>query len=127
MVNIQLLSELEEIIHCLMDPDRKQQLQQNWWNRLLVRGLVILCDICVCVCVVARRQQKIFDKRSTRIRRYKTCVHVCGCLTLNRFLSQGCQRNVEDWQKILQVRSLVLNQQVHVYKQCIDMWSASSY
>lgn len=25
---------------------------------------------------------------------------------------QGCQRNVEDWQKILQVRSLVLTQQV---------------
>lgn len=26
---------------------------------------------------------------------------------------QGCQRNVEDWQKILQVRSLVLTQKVH--------------
>ncbi len=37
MVNIQLLSELEEIIHCLQDPDRKQQLQKIWWSRLLVR------------------------------------------------------------------------------------------
>ena len=38
MVSIQLLSELEEIGQCLMDPDRKQALQQTWWRRLLVRG-----------------------------------------------------------------------------------------
>ena len=36
MVSIQLLSELEEIILCLTAPDRKQQLQKTWWNRLLV-------------------------------------------------------------------------------------------
>ena len=30
------------------------------------------------------------------------------------FNLQGCQRNVEDWQKILQVRSLVLTQKVGV-------------
>ena len=38
MVSIQLLSELEEIILCLTAPDRKQQLQKTWWNRLLVGG-----------------------------------------------------------------------------------------
>lgn len=58
MVSVQLLSELEEIIQCLVRPERKPQLQQTWWNRLL-----------------------------------------------------GCQCNMEDWQRILQVRSLVLSQQ----------------
>ena len=38
MVSIQLLSELEETVQCLTMPDRKQQLQQTWWNRLLVWG-----------------------------------------------------------------------------------------
>lgn len=37
MVSVQLLSELEEITQCLVRPERKKQLQQTWWNRLLVR------------------------------------------------------------------------------------------
>ena len=37
MVSIQLLSELEEIIQCLTAPEKKQQLQGIWWDRLLVR------------------------------------------------------------------------------------------
>ncbi|CAI7993434.1 Serine/threonine-protein kinase tor, partial [Geodia barretti] len=61
MVSIQLLSELEETVLCLMQSDRKTQLQQTWWNRLL-----------------------------------------------------GCQRNTEDWQRILQVRSIVLSQQEEI-------------
>ncbi len=36
MVSVQLLSELEEIIQCLIRPERKAQLQQTWWNRLQV-------------------------------------------------------------------------------------------
>lgn len=36
MVSVQLLSELEEITQCLVRPERKKQLQQTWWNRLLV-------------------------------------------------------------------------------------------
>jgi FKBP12-rapamycin complex-associated protein len=61
MVSVQLLSELEETVLCLMQSDRKTQLQQTWWNRLL-----------------------------------------------------GCQRNTEDWQRILQVRSIVLSQQEEI-------------
>eukprot|EP00731_Ephydatia_muelleri_P014310 Em0008g30a len=61
MVSTQLLSELEEIIQCLTIPDKKQVLQQSWWDRLL-----------------------------------------------------GCQHNVEDWQRILQVRSMVLTQQEEI-------------
>ena len=38
MVSIQLLSELEETVQCLMMPERKPQLQETWWNRLLVCG-----------------------------------------------------------------------------------------
>ena len=38
MVSIQLLSELEETVLCLMQGDRKKQLQQTWWKRLLVSG-----------------------------------------------------------------------------------------
>ena len=37
MVSVQLLSELEEIIQCLIRPERKAQLQQTWWKRLQVR------------------------------------------------------------------------------------------
>ena len=36
MVSIQLLSELEETVLCLLQSDRKTQLQQTWWKRLLV-------------------------------------------------------------------------------------------
>ena len=36
MVNIQLLSEMEEICICLASPERKPQLQKIWWDRLLV-------------------------------------------------------------------------------------------
>lgn len=35
------------------------------------------------------------------------------------YLVQGCQRNVEDWQKILQVRSLILTQQVWDVQLCM--------
>ncbi len=37
MVNIQLLSEMEEICRCLCSPQRKPQLKKIWWDRLLVR------------------------------------------------------------------------------------------
>ncbi|XP_071946239.1 serine/threonine-protein kinase mTOR-like [Antedon mediterranea] len=56
MVNVQMLSELEEIIQYKLVPERQEVIKQIWWDRL-----------------------------------------------------QGCQRNVEDWQKIIQVRSLVIN------------------
>ena len=36
MVNIQLLSEMEEICRCLASPERKPQLKKIWWDRLLV-------------------------------------------------------------------------------------------
>ena len=38
MVSIQLLSELEETVQCLTMSERKPQLQEIWWNRLLVGG-----------------------------------------------------------------------------------------
>ncbi len=75
MVSVQLLSELEETIQCLVRPERKQQLQQTWWNRLQVQY-------------------------------YSLHYLIAVLLSL-----QGCQRNMEDWQRILQVRSLVFSQQ----------------
>ncbi|XP_041377661.1 serine/threonine-protein kinase mTOR-like isoform X2 [Gigantopelta aegis] len=56
MVNVQMLSELEEIIQYKLVPERQEAIKVMWWQRL-----------------------------------------------------QGCQRVVEDWQKILQVRSLVIS------------------
>ncbi|KAK0063750.1 serine/threonine-protein kinase mTOR-like isoform X1 [Biomphalaria pfeifferi] len=56
MVNVQMLSELEEVIQYKLVPERREAIQHMWWNRL-----------------------------------------------------KGCQRVVEDWQKILQVRSLVIS------------------
>ncbi|XP_059160425.1 serine/threonine-protein kinase mTOR-like [Physella acuta] len=56
MVNVQMLSELEEVIQYKLVPERREAIKQMWWNRL-----------------------------------------------------KGCQRVVEDWQKILQVRSLVIS------------------
>jgi FKBP12-rapamycin complex-associated protein len=55
MVQIQMMSELEEVIQYKLVPERREMIKQKWWQRL-----------------------------------------------------QGCQRVVEDWQKILQVHSLVL-------------------
>lgn len=40
MVNIQLLSEMEEICRCLASPERKPQLKKIWWDRLLVRDWI---------------------------------------------------------------------------------------
>ncbi|XP_064642053.1 serine/threonine-protein kinase mTOR-like isoform X1 [Lineus longissimus] len=56
MVNVQMLSELEEIIQYKLIPERRDILKNIWWDRL-----------------------------------------------------QGCQRVVEDWQKIIQIRSLVVS------------------
>ena len=42
MVNIQLLSEMEEICRCLASPERKPQLRKIWWDRLLVRKMFSL-------------------------------------------------------------------------------------
>ena len=91
MVSIQLLSELEEIILCLTAPDRKQQLQKTWWSRLLVSSSLSLSP-------------------SLPLPPFLPSPPPL-CHQLYSF--QGCQRNVEDWQKILQVRSLVLTQKVH--------------
>lgn len=56
MVNVQMLSELEEVMQFKLVPERQEAIKHMWWDRL-----------------------------------------------------QGCQRVVEDWQKIIQVRSLVVS------------------
>lgn len=56
MIQVQLFSELEEVIHYKLVPERRDMIKQKWWIRL-----------------------------------------------------QGVRKNVEDWQKILQVHSLVLS------------------
>ena len=99
MVSVQLLSELEEIIQCLVRPEKKKQLQKTWWNRLLVSAIL------TCTCTgkfswpkKCTSYKKNFKKRYSHDSSF--------------FIShQGCQRNMEDWQRILQVRSLVLSQQ----------------
>ncbi|XP_053376740.1 serine/threonine-protein kinase mTOR-like [Mercenaria mercenaria] len=58
MVNVQMLSELEEVIQYKLVPERREAIKQMWWDRL-----------------------------------------------------QGCQRVAEDWQRIIQVRSLVVSPQ----------------
>ncbi|XP_013416422.1 serine/threonine-protein kinase mTOR-like [Lingula anatina] len=58
MVNVQMLSELEEVMQYKLVPERRNSIKETWWNRL-----------------------------------------------------QGCQRVVEDWQRIIQVRSLVVTPQ----------------
>lgn len=60
MVNVQMLSELEEVIQYKLVPERKDVIKEMWWKRL-----------------------------------------------------QGCQRVVEDWQKIIHVHSLVLSPREH--------------
>lgn len=55
MVQVQMMSELEEVVQYKLVPERREMIKEKWWQRL-----------------------------------------------------QGCQRVVEDWQKILQVHSLVL-------------------
>ena len=60
MVQLQMLSELEEAIEYKEKPERRETIKDMWWSRL-----------------------------------------------------QGCQRVVEDWQRILQVRSLVLEPADH--------------
>ena len=47
MVSTQLLSELEEIIQCVAIPEKKQVLQQSWWDRLLVS---YTCGVCGGIC-----------------------------------------------------------------------------
>ncbi|XP_074653906.1 serine/threonine-protein kinase mTOR-like [Tubulanus polymorphus] len=58
MVNVQMLSELEEVIQYKLVPERHDQLKEMWWKRL-----------------------------------------------------QGCQQVVDDWQRIIHVRSLVVSPQ----------------
>ncbi|CAH1772250.1 unnamed protein product [Owenia fusiformis] len=58
MVNVQMLSELEEVIQYKLIPERRDAIKQMWWDRL-----------------------------------------------------QGCEKMVEDWQRIIQVHSLVITPQ----------------
>ena len=58
MVNVQMLSELEEVIQYKLVSERREAIKTAWWNRL-----------------------------------------------------QGCQANVEEWHRILQVHSLILTPQ----------------
>ena len=36
MVNVQMLSELEEIIQFKLVPERREAIKRTWWNRLQV-------------------------------------------------------------------------------------------
>ena len=36
MVNVQMLSELEEVIQHKLVPERREPIKQMWWNRLQV-------------------------------------------------------------------------------------------
>ena len=38
MVQVQLLSELEEVIEYKMHPERRDMIRRAWWDRLQVRG-----------------------------------------------------------------------------------------
>jgi len=38
MVNVQMLSELEEIIQFKLVPERREAIKRTWWNRLQVSG-----------------------------------------------------------------------------------------
>ena len=40
MVNVQMLSELEEIIQYKLVPERRQAIKEMWWERLKVCGWV---------------------------------------------------------------------------------------
>lgn len=53
------------------------------------------------------RQQSM---RKTWMKRFVTCTKMLhSCPDVNAFRLQGCQPDVEVWQRILQVRTLVLN------------------
>lgn len=62
MVQVQMLSELEEVMQYKLVSERRPVIRQMWWQRL-----------------------------------------------------SGCQRVVEDWQKIIQVRTLVVSPQEDVH------------
>ena len=126
MVSIQLLSELEETVQCLMMPERKPQLQETWWNRLLVcgeggKGGGGRKEGRKGGRVRGRKERMGGSegewREGERVEGRGRSVYVgaaAGHVTVS--MLQGCQRNVEDWQRILQVRSLVLSQQVRVYR-----------
>ena len=42
MINVQMLSELEEVIQYKLVPERREAIRQMWWDRL---------QVCVCVSV----------------------------------------------------------------------------
>jgi len=42
MVNVQMLSELEEVIQFKLVPERREVIREMWWNRLRVLPLTYL-------------------------------------------------------------------------------------
>lgn len=44
MVNVQMLSELEEIIQFKLVPERREAIKRTWWNRLQVSDEHSLCS-----------------------------------------------------------------------------------
>ncbi len=57
MVNVQMLSELEEVIQYKLVPERREAIKQMWWDRLQVRCLCLMhftstcirCTPCLCI------------------------------------------------------------------------------
>ncbi len=46
MVNVQMLSELEEVIQFKLVPERREAIKKMWWDRLQVSHIwmIVLCN-----------------------------------------------------------------------------------
>jgi len=54
MVNVQMLSELEEVIQYKLVPERREAIQQMWWDRLQVGNVFnanVLQTCCKALCI----------------------------------------------------------------------------
>lgn len=117
MVSVQMLAELEEVIQYKALPERRAPIRKMWWQRLQVSHLVSFDPPFPPVFHSHRPRVDWHLPLDFPVFHYPFMIIIDVIassvvdigINIVWFHVQGCQRIVEDWQKIIQVHSLVVS------------------
>ena len=113
MVQVQLLSELEEVIEYKMHPERRDMIWRAWWDRLQVRGRAGGRDAVGGVDLKQPGLQVLSQEHAHALEYFLGEAGLCLAS-----YPQGIQDNIEDWERVLRVHSLVLSPKEEVQALC---------
>ena len=71
MVNVQMLSELEEIMQFKLVPERREAIKRTWWNRLQVSDEESVSSS------LKKKKNGLYEKKKLFPWRLGGCIHAC--------------------------------------------------